>query len=89
MGIEKKVHEIWKLDPIGDQPVLLERTLDRHNGVLHTSSLQRRCNYSNHSNNKANRSACLCGNAQCTDVPGCRMAIAKHPDFFQLFRSHA
>ena len=34
MGIEKKVHEIWKLDPIGDQPVLLERTLDRHNGVF-------------------------------------------------------
>jgi hypothetical protein len=33
MGIEGEVDEIWKLDLVGTQPTLLERTIKYHNGV--------------------------------------------------------
>ena len=33
MGIEGEVDEIWKLDLVGTQPTLLERTTGYHNGV--------------------------------------------------------
>jgi len=33
MGVEQTIHEIWKLDPTGNVPILLDRSLEYFDGV--------------------------------------------------------